>query len=120
MLDDPRIEIGDYGEVRLTNGRMAITIRDDDDTPGWWFLDSPDSDQIIHTDDPEMVALYWFCRSVANPPWVDCEIVSESTIRVIVADNAYDIGGDAPRGAQDNVLRFLIALAESLDDSDIQ
>ena len=112
---DPQVEVNDRGEVRLTNGRVTINISADEDTPGWWYLESPGCNQVIHTDDPDMVALFWFCRSVSRPPWVNAEIVSEAKLRIMVAGESWEIEAETPDEAQESALRFLSAFSEGMD-----
>ena len=111
---DPQVEVNDRGDVRLTNGRVTINISADEDMPGWWHLKSPGCNQVIHTDDPDMVALFWFCRSVSRPPWVNAEIVSEAKLRIVVAGEPWEIEAETPDKAREAALHFLFAFSEGM------
>ena len=75
------------GTVLLVGDATTVELRPDPDRSGWWFLDSPRMSQRLHTDDPDMVALFWWCSENSHPPLIACEIASETSVRVTTSDD---------------------------------
>ena len=116
----PRVVAAD-GEVWLEGDEARVRLRSDPLNPDWWHVDSPQSEQGIHTDDPDMVALFWFCCEVSQPPWIACEMISELSIRVTAGDEAHVVEGETLPHLRRGVLRFLGGIADALGgDTQVQ
>ena len=110
MLNDD-----DRGVVRLEGERITIELRPDPNDDGWWYVEHPPTGQAIRTNDPDMVALFWFCCEATNPPWVWCDIETETSVIVTAGDTAHEIEAATPDQLRDAVLVFLSELVDRLD-----